>query len=111
MDDVLWYYAVDGQRQGPVPFDQLRRLAASGQLTPGDLVWTQGMADWQPAGSIPSLAPPRVQQPKPIPQPYAYAHAPQTVQYQSPIAAGGGSGASYQGLAIAGFVLSLLIFF
>ena len=105
MQDVGWYYAVDGQRQGPVPFDHLRQLAAAGQLSAGDLVWREGMADWQPAGTIPALAPapaPFVAPPSMQPQ---YGYAPTPVQYHTPVQVGSSS----QGMAIAGFVLSLLI--
>ena len=44
-----WYYAQDGNRQGPVPEDRLRELAAAGRLRADDLVWQDGMADWTPA--------------------------------------------------------------
>ena len=38
-----WYYAQQGQRQGPVVEDELKRLALLGQLKPTDKVWTKGM--------------------------------------------------------------------
>jgi hypothetical protein len=105
MQDGSWYYAVNGQRQGPVSFDQLRQLTANGQISSGDLVWCEGMADWQPAGSIPALAPapPPFAAPPPVQAQYGYAPAP--VQYHTPIP----TGPSSQGMAIAGFVCSLII--
>lgn len=51
---VAWYYAVGGERKGPV--DQTA-LAVPGTLTPGTLVWRQGMAAWTPAGQVPELQP------------------------------------------------------
>ena len=47
-----WYYARDGQRQGPVPKERLVDLAREGWLSPDDLVWTEGMSEWQPARSF-----------------------------------------------------------
>jgi len=108
MQDVGWYYAANGQRQGPVHFDQLRQMTMSGQIAQGDLVWHEGMADWQPAGSIAALFPPPPVQPayaSPPPQYQGYAPAP--VGYQTPMT----GGKSYQGMALAGFVLSLLVIF
>jgi hypothetical protein len=108
MQDVGWYYAVNGQRQGPVPFDQLRQMTTAGQVAHADLVWHEGMADWQPAGSIPALAPPPQLQPiYPTPPPQYQGYAPVQVGYNTPEFAG----RSHQGMAIAGFVLSLVFFF
>lgn len=50
-----WYYTQDGQRQGPVPVDVLQQKAASGELSPSELVWSEGMADWVPAQEVRGL--------------------------------------------------------
>jgi hypothetical protein len=51
-----WFYAKGGQQSGPVEFNQLVQLARSGALDPQkDLVWTDTMKDWQPAGSVEGL--------------------------------------------------------
>ena len=51
-----WYYSNKGERQGPVSFEELRTLAASGTLDPhADLAWTEGMNDWKPCGQVPGL--------------------------------------------------------
>lgn len=52
-----WFYASNGQQQGPYPEIQLRELIARGTITADTLVWTEGMANWQRAGEIPGLAP------------------------------------------------------
>jgi hypothetical protein len=52
-----WFYASEGQQQGPYPEIQLRELIARGTITPDTLVWTEGMANWQKAAEIPGLAP------------------------------------------------------
>ncbi len=52
----VWFYSHDGARLGPVSLAELRVLAVEGALNPRlDLVWTQGMADWKPAGEIEAL--------------------------------------------------------
>lgn len=43
-----WYYEQSGQRQGPVPDDELDRLLATGGITQNTLVWCEGMTDWAP---------------------------------------------------------------
>jgi len=50
-----WYYAQNNERKGPVPFAKLKSMAKSGWLTPDDLVWRSGMADWQPASEADGL--------------------------------------------------------
>lgn len=61
-----WYYTKAGQRCGPISDEQLRGLAASGQLQPTDLVWSKGMAKWTPARNINGLtfASPAAQSPQ-----------------------------------------------
>lgn len=56
----LWYYAREGRQLGPVEEDELRRLVMAGSVRGSDYVWTDGMADWQPADRVPGLivAPP-----------------------------------------------------
>jgi hypothetical protein len=55
MSDRSWFYASNGQQQGPYPEAQLRDLIARGAVRPDTLVWTDGMAGWQKAGEIPGL--------------------------------------------------------
>jgi hypothetical protein len=51
-----WFYTRDGERVGPVALADLRELAESGALNPRlDMCWTQGMAEWKPAGEIDGL--------------------------------------------------------
>ena len=52
-----WYYAKDGQQNGPVTTEEITRLVATGTITAKDLVWRDGMTDWKPAGELPELAP------------------------------------------------------
>jgi hypothetical protein len=50
-----WFYSSSGTERGPVDFTQLQMLVGTGQLTPQDLVWTEGMAAWAPANSVAGL--------------------------------------------------------
>lgn len=50
--DKLYYMISNGQQVGPFSAPQ---LLANG-LTPATMVWTEGMADWMPAGNIPALS-------------------------------------------------------
>jgi hypothetical protein len=55
MSDRSWFFASQGQQQGPYPEAQLHDLIAKGVVTTTTLVWSEGMADWQKAGDIPGL--------------------------------------------------------
>lgn len=51
-----WYYTRDGDRAGPLAYQDLQELARHGELNPRlDMVWHVGMEAWQPAGSIEGL--------------------------------------------------------
>lgn len=51
-----WYYAIDGERKGPVEFSELERLTREGKLRAGDLVWTADFGDqWEPAWTVDGL--------------------------------------------------------
>ena len=55
MSNRSWFYAANGQQQGPFVEDQLRDLIARGAVRADTLVWSEGMAGWQKAGEIPGL--------------------------------------------------------
>jgi GYF domain 2 len=68
MPDRSWFYASNGQQQGPFPEAQLRDLITRGTVRADTLVWSEGMSGWQRAGDVPGLVPggsgpPPVQQP------------------------------------------------
>ncbi len=59
--DPSWYYAIDNVRHGPVTIEELKRLVASGELKPLDLVWHPDFGpEWRNTIHVPSLmsAPP-----------------------------------------------------
>lgn len=67
---MSWHYSVDGTQSDPVPWETLVSLVRGGQVKASDLIWTEGMADWAPASSIPGLFQPP---PPPVLAPPAYA--------------------------------------
>ncbi len=64
-----WYFSKNNQQQGPVSPEQLKQLAASGQLQPSDLVWKEGMGQWTTASSIKGLFAAPAAPPRPISPP------------------------------------------
>lgn|GEM_PF-1154024 len=50
-----WHYTKAGEQHGPVTAAELKELAKSGELSPEDLVWKEGMSEWKPARSVNGL--------------------------------------------------------
>lgn len=71
-----WFVTKGGKRYGPIEYAQLVQDARGGKVTPADLVWKEGMLEWQPASRVGGLfetSAPAVM-PPPIPQqPIGYA--------------------------------------
>lgn len=47
-----WFYARDGERQGPVSPETIRHLLAADAIDQDSLVWSQGMQDWEPLRNV-----------------------------------------------------------
>jgi uncharacterized membrane protein YjgN (DUF898 family) len=59
-----WYYALNGQQQGPVSSEELRQMESYGTIHSLTLVWCPEMTDWTALGSVPAaLLPPVAGQP------------------------------------------------
>lgn len=69
MSDQLWYVAIGGAQQGPFSLQQLVPRFQSGELARDTYVFTQGMSQWELAGSRPELAAAFSSGPAPIPTP------------------------------------------
>jgi hypothetical protein len=143
-DSQAWYYARGDVQTGPVSYEQLGEAVRAGRCGPGDLVWREGMSDWQRAAAVvgelfidaappesswpePPAMPPgpgdpagsaEPPQPYPPPPPAPAAEQPPYVPpaphpqpgmaplpYANPMSYGE---QSYQGMAIGGFVCSLV---
>jgi len=69
---VQFYVALNGQQLGPFPVAMLQQMIPAGTLNATSLVWRQGMAGWQAAGTVPELAAlfaPATTPPPPMPPP------------------------------------------
>ena len=71
-----WYVGSNGQQSGPFTLQQLRQMAASGQLSKNDLIWKEGLANWIPCSSVKGLFPSAADfsptsSPRPAPRPTA----------------------------------------
>jgi hypothetical protein len=49
---MQWYYSKNGTQLGPVPQGELISKLATGEISPTDLVWREGMGDWLPAARV-----------------------------------------------------------
>lgn len=49
---MQWYYAINGQRQGPLIHSEFERLVREGVVRSDTLVWREGMANWVPYGQL-----------------------------------------------------------
>jgi len=47
-----WYYAINGQRQGPIAPSEFEKLVSTGVITEQTLVWKEGMGDWKPYSTV-----------------------------------------------------------
>ena len=50
-----WYYVQEGRQAGPVDDATFRQWVAEHRIGPEQLIWCEGMAQWQPAGTVPGL--------------------------------------------------------
>ncbi|MEO7098907.1 MAG: GYF domain-containing protein [Luteolibacter sp.] len=54
--NCVWFYTCEGERLGPVTFEELRTMTTDSSLDPRlDMVWKQPMDAWKPAGQIDGL--------------------------------------------------------
>ncbi len=65
--NASFHVALDGQPQGPFAMGQLQAMAQGGHLTAETLVWSEGMAGWEPAGGQAALAALFSRRPPPLP--------------------------------------------
>ena len=110
MEQGTWHFNRGGQTAGPVTLSALKQMLASGALAQSDSVWNEGWADWRLVCAVRELNP----EPNYIPSPYARPQAanPAAVSRPAYVGYAGGrygraTGQSYNGHAVAGFVLSL----
>src|SRR5690606_13302440 len=49
---MQWYYAINGQRQGPISEAEFNQRVADGTIRADVLVWHQGMSEWKPYSTV-----------------------------------------------------------
>ena len=64
---ATYFVAIEGKQTGPFDMQTLSSQASAGRLTQQTLVWTQGMAQWTPAGQVAALASIFASVPPPLP--------------------------------------------
>jgi hypothetical protein len=55
-----WFYQHDGMKKGPVDSEGFCALVESGAVLLTDVVWREGMSEWQSASEVPGLIPPHI---------------------------------------------------
>lgn len=113
MDDFsqdAWFYSKDGEKIGPVSLSELRIKVAEGGLHPRqDLVWSQGMETWQPAGTIEGLF-----EKRPVPQDPVKQHSSTADPYRTPetetVASQMARESNWEGVGRLGYFFAVLIF-
>jgi uncharacterized RDD family membrane protein YckC len=60
---MQWYYAIDGQRCGPVTHLELERLVRAGTIVGDTLLWRQGMNEWQTLAAVRAVNPAWIAEP------------------------------------------------
>jgi hypothetical protein len=90
-----WYYVIGGkEKAGPISETELRQRIQTGQVQPADLVWSEGMGNWEAASQVPSLMG-GGGAPSPAP---AAAYSPVQAPYGAAAAGGYGGDAIPEGL-------------
>jgi hypothetical protein len=73
MSDAQWYFGRDGAQGGPVSEQEVRRMLVAGELRGTDLVWRDGMGEWQPAARVVEFASVQHAGPPPLPPTTGFA--------------------------------------
>ncbi|MBB4069227.1 putative RDD family membrane protein YckC [Salinibacter ruber] len=53
----MWYYAVDGERKGPLTEEEIVQLIYEGDLDLDDFIWKPGMDDWKQISDVEDIPP------------------------------------------------------
>ncbi|MFC5865103.1 CD225/dispanin family protein [Acidicapsa dinghuensis] len=104
-----WYVQKGGQRLGPMSFEAIQSMATTGQLAATDYVWTDGMANWQPASTQPWFpAQPQASVPFVPPQQYP-PYGQQAPQFGQPGMQFGGQPPIAEPPSLTGWAIAVLL--
>ena len=81
---MTYHVLIEGEQKGPYEASSVARMIEHGEIDQATLVWTVGMADWQPAESVPELAAPIAG--PPVPPPPLTAGPPPEPTTETPLA-------------------------
>lgn len=62
-----WHVHKDGQTLGPYTWEELQTQAESGEINRTDMIWKEGMSEWNPADQVQDLFPAGPAPPPPPP--------------------------------------------
>lgn len=88
----VWYFLRGEEQVGPFSKDIIRQIHQGGQLPLETLVWRNGMAGWESAGSVAELELAKVTDPAPPPPHASSSDAPAPAKAAAPIAPALGQG-------------------
>jgi len=56
MADAIWYLGQGGQQKGPFAEEDIKGMISRREVSRADLVWKEGMADWEPVAEVAEFA-------------------------------------------------------
>lgn len=56
MADEVWHVGVRGERKGPFTEETIKEMIQRGEVTATDVVWKEGMDEWEPAEQVEPFA-------------------------------------------------------
>jgi hypothetical protein len=55
-EDAIWYVGIQGEQKGPFTVEAVKEMIANGEVGQQDMVWNEGMTEWQPVSQTPEFA-------------------------------------------------------
>jgi hypothetical protein len=55
-EDAIWYVGIQGEQKGPFTVEAIKEMIANGEVGQQDMVWNEGMTEWQPVSQTPEFA-------------------------------------------------------
>lgn len=55
-EDAIWYVGIQGEQKGPFTVEAVKEMIAKGEVGQQDMVWNEGMTEWQPVSQTAEFA-------------------------------------------------------
>jgi len=104
------YLHQNGEQVGPYTEEQIISMVSSGEISRDDIIWHEGLAEWQPIHSVVALPAPIAPQPAAVQQAQPTSHQPEQVETNVKQGAIIGGWVCF-GLGLICMVFSLFMFF